>query len=114
MDTEINFLLDLAEDLKQEYEDMAKENSRINSESGFSDPIRIKTQREEDKPKDGRNSPWDYRCPQYDQRSSNFINAGTNYGVGHRQPVGHEGNPKQYADCLPMGRVKTMRVDETQ
>jgi len=80
--------------------------------SGFSDPDRIKTQKPEDKPKDGKNSPWDFRCPQYDQRSSSFVNAGTHYGVGINQPVGHEGNPKTSSPVLPMGRVNTMIVDE--
>lgn len=89
-------------------------DKRINSKSGFNDPDRIKTQREKDQPKDGKNSPWDFRCPQYDQRSSNFINAGTNYGVGHAQPIGHEGNPKMRVPSLPYGRVDTMRIDETQ
>ncbi len=86
--------------------------NRINSKSGFSDPDRIKYQRPEDKPKDGKKSPWDFTCPQYDQRSSNFVNAGTHYGVGINQPVGHTGNPKAKVDVLPYGRVDTMRVDE--
>lgn len=80
--------------------------------SGFSDPIAIKNQKPQDKPKDGNKSPWDFTCPQYDQRSSCFVNAGTHYGVGHRQPVGHEGNPKTTAPVLPKGRVNTMEVDE--
>lgn len=67
----------------------------------FSDPIVIKKQVPEDKPKDGKNSPWDFRCPKYDERSSCFINAGTDYGVGHRQPVGHSDNPKQDVPTLP-------------
>ncbi len=79
---------------------------------GFKDPLAIKNQRPKDKPKDGKNSPWDFTCPQYDLRSSNFVNAGTHYGVGHRQPVGHDGNPKQNVDVLPQSRVNTMRVDE--
>lgn len=88
---------------------------RINSDSGFSDPIKIKSQRPEDKPKDGKNSPWDFRCPQYDQRSSSWVNAGSNYGVGHRQPVGHSGDPKREVPTLPChsSEVTTMRVDET-
>lgn len=65
----------------------------------------FKNQKPEDKPKDGKNSPWDFRCPQYDQRSSREINAGTNYGVGYRNPVGHANNPKQYVDTLPYGKV---------
>jgi len=87
-------------------------NNRIDSKSGFTDPIAIKNQRPEDKPKDGKNSPWDFRCPQYDQRSSNFVNAGTHYGVGHAQPTGHFGNPKTKVTILPFGRVNTMEVDE--
>lgn len=91
-------------------------SKRMNSNSGFVDPAKIKSQRPEDKPKDGKNSPWDFRCPQYDQRSSNFVNAGTYYGVGHRQPVGHEDNPKQSVSVLPQDRrnVTTMRIDETE
>jgi len=91
---------------------MKRNKEQINAASGFSDPARIKEQREIDKPKDGLKSPWDFRCPQYDQRSSNFINAGTHYGIGINQPVGHEGDPKQKVPCLPFGKVKTMRVDE--
>lgn len=78
--------------------------------SGFSDPIKIKNQRPEDKPVDGKNSPWDFRCPQYDQRSSNFVNAGTHYGVGYAQPVGTEKHKN--SNVIPKGRVETMRVDE--
>jgi hypothetical protein len=91
---------------------MKREKEQINSKSGFSDPARIKEQREKDKPIDGKKSPWDFRCPQYDQRSSNFINAGTHYGVGIKQPVGHKGNAKPFVDTLPMGRVNTMTIDE--
>lgn len=80
--------------------------------TGFKDPIAIRNQRPKDQPKDGKNSPWDFRCPQYDQRHSNFINAGTHYGVGYNQPVGHSGNPKSEAAVLPKGRVTTEKVDE--
>ncbi len=83
----------------------------INAKSGFKDPCRIKTQVQDDEPKDGKNSPWDFRCPQYDQRSSGFINAGTHYGMGINQPIGHEGNPNQ-GSAIPKGRLTTMRVDE--
>lgn len=91
---------------------MKRNKEQMNSDTGFSDPIKIKEQLEIDKPKDGKNSPWDFRCPQYDQRSSNFINAGTHYGTGRNQPVGHKGNPKQRVDVMPFGHVTTMRVDE--
>ena len=80
--------------------------------SGFKDPIAIKRQSPMDKPVDGKKSPWDFTCPQYDQRSSCYVSAGTKYGVGHKQPVGREGAPKQFVDVLPQGRVKAMDVDE--
>lgn len=80
--------------------------------SGFKDPIAIKKQDPKDHPKDGKNTPWDFRCPQYDQRTSCFVNAGTHYGVGHNQPVGHHGEPKERVPCMPFGRVNTMEVDE--
>jgi hypothetical protein len=90
-----------------------KYTDRINDKSGFKDPDAIKYQRPKDKPHNAVNSPWDFRCPQYDQRTSNFINAGTHYGLGINQPVGHSGAPKQHVDVLPMGiNVKTMRDDE--
>lgn len=89
-----------------------KEKS-INSKSGFVDPLKSKNQRPEYTPIDGKNSPWDFRGPQYDQRHSNFIKAGTNYGVGHRQPVGHHGDAKANVPVLPYGRVNTMTIDET-
>ncbi len=78
--------------------------------SGFKEPNAIKNQMPKDKPLDGKKSPWDFTCPQYDQRSSCFVNAGTKYGIGMRQPVGHENDPKERVDTLPFGKVKTMRV----
>jgi len=99
----------------QSYKNTAVEKNRStlkNTKSGFSDPIKIKDQNPEDKPKDGVKSPWDFRCPQYDQRSSNFVNAGTHYGVGHRQPVGHEGNPKSTVAALPRTRKDTQQDDD--
>lgn len=82
--------------------------------TGFNEPNAIKKQHPKDKPEDGVKSPWDFTCPQYDQRSSCFVNAGTHYGVGHRQPVGHEDNPSQMAPTLPTDRraVKTTKSDE--
>jgi hypothetical protein len=99
----------------QAYKNTAAEKNRStlkNTKSGFADPDRIKEQNLECKPEDGVKSPWDFRCPQYDQRSSNFINAGTHYGVGLRQPVGHGGNPKQVVDVLPQGRKNTLQDDD--
>lgn len=99
----------------QNYKNTAKETNRStlkNTKSGFADPIKIKDQNKRDQPKDGVNSPWDFRCPQYDQRSSNFINAGTHYGVGINQPIGHKGNPKQVVDVLPQTRRNTLQDDD--
>ena len=78
--------------------------------SGFKDPIAIKNQKPMDKPVDGKKSPWDFTCPQYDQRSSCFINAGTNYGVGHTQPVGSLSQSK--SEVIPTGHVDTMKTYE--
>jgi|SRR5271170_1287427 len=83
--------------------------------SGFDDPIAIKKQNPKDKPADKMpETIWDFRCPQYDERSSCFVNTGTHYGVGHRQPVGRMGNPKEKASTLPQDRrnVTSMEVDE--
>ena len=99
----------------QAYKNTAAEKNRStfkNIKSGFADPIRIKEQNKECQPEDGIKSPWDFRCPQYDQRSGNFINAGSHYGIGHRQPVGHEGNPKHLADTLPQSRINTLQDDD--
>ncbi len=73
--------------------------------TGFKDPIAVK---------EGKkiNSPWNFDCPTYDERTSCYVNAGSHYGVGYRQPVGHEGNPKSTAPTYPLGKVKTMKVDE--
>lgn len=82
----------------------------INMESGFKNPAKVKNQDPENHPKDGKKTPWDFTCPQYDQRSSCFVNAGTHYGVGHKQPVGTENHSSKSA--VPFGRVNTMRIDE--
>lgn len=72
--------------------------------TGFKDPIAPK-----EKGKSVKN-PWDFSAPDYDSRSSCYVSAGTHHGVGHRQPVGHQGNPKETAAVLPKGRVNTMQV----
>lgn len=64
------------------------------------------------RPKDGKNSPWNFTCPQYDERSSSFVNAGTKHGVGYRNPVGTEKAEGNMESVIPFGRVQTMRVDE--
>jgi hypothetical protein len=73
--------------------------------TGFNDPIAPKGNSKSMK------SPWNFDQPHYDNRSSCYVNAGSHYGVGHKQPVGHEGNPSENAKTLPKGRVKTMKDD---
>lgn len=84
----------------------------MKSDPHFKEPNAIKNQRPKDHPKDEQKTAWDFTCPQYDQRSSNFVNAGTHYGIGYPQPVGHEGNPKMRVETLPFGRPPTMDSDE--
>lgn len=75
--------------------------------TGFNDPIKVK---------EGKHikAPWNFDCPPYDERSSCYVNAGSHYGVGHNQPVGHSGNPKKDSPCLPKNRnsVDTMKTYE--
>ena|SRR5665213_1280400 len=87
-------------------------SSEVNTKSGFADPDRIKDQNPQDFPKNSIQSPWDFSCPQYDQRSSDFVNAGSHYGIAIRQPVGHEGNPKAEVPTLPRHRVNTTQDDD--
>lgn len=78
--------------------------------NGFKDALEIKQQAPKDKPKDGKNYPlgWDFRCPQYDERSSCYVNAGTYYGVGRTNPVGTFSDASEYA--VPLGKVKTKEI----
>lgn len=99
----------------QSVKNTAAEKNRFtfkNTKSGFDNPTRIKDQNKDCQPEDGVKSPWDFRCPQYDQRSSNFINAGTHYGVGIAQPIGHKGNPKSVVAALPRTRKDTLQDDD--
>ena len=71
--------------------------------SGFHDPIQPKAKESKVK------TPWNFEAPSYDDR--NRISAGSDFGVGHRNPIGHLGNPKAEAATLPKGRVNTMSID---
>lgn len=64
----------------------------------FKDPIAVRNQ----KPKEVKKSPWDFSSPKYDNRSGPFVKAGTDYGVGHRNPVGHKNGAKANVDTMPM------------
>jgi hypothetical protein len=74
--------------------------------TGFYDPI-------EPKQKKNGDYPFEFKAPPYDERSSCYMKAGDNYGVGHKQPVGHVGNPKEKAKCLP-GKAKTLNLYEVR
>lgn len=87
--------------------------------TGFNDPKKIRSQ----KPKDRLEADfsetshrllWDFACPQYDQRTSCFIKAGTDYNVGHRTPVGTKEVKGHLTSSkiIPFGRINTMKVDE--
>lgn len=78
--------------------------------SGFKDLTEIKKQEPKDHPQNGKKSPWDFHCPQYDERSSCFVNTGTHYGIGHKQPIGSKNHKNGYA--VPVGKSNTMRIDE--
>jgi hypothetical protein len=71
-------------------------------DTGFKDPIGIKSKKE-------LKNPINFDQPPYDQRSSCYQNAGTFYGVGKKTPTGSIGNPKTTYG-VPMGRVNTLEV----
>lgn len=73
--------------------------------TGFKDPIARK-------PGKKKESPWDFRCPPYDERTSCYVNAGSHYVVGFNNPVGHKDKVKSRVPTLPFGRVATMKVAE--
>jgi hypothetical protein len=75
-------------------------------DSGFNDPIAPKVK------KNKKKSPWNFQAPQRDESTSCFVKAGTNYGMCHKNPVGHEGPAKMRVPTLPFGRIKTQEVDE--
>ena len=70
--------------------------------TGFKDPIAPKEKKKVEK------SPWNYDAPSYDERTSCFVSAGTDYGIGYRTPVGTEKITKNYA--VPLGRVDTLAL----
>ena len=74
------------------------------SRTGFKDPIAPPAGK-------SKKSPWDFTCPKYDERTSCYVNAGSHYGVGYRNPIGHKGDPKSKVPTMPFGRVDTMDVD---
>lgn len=79
----------------------------VMDDSGFLDGFKTGTPIYKNK-----KSPFDFLSMTYDDRKGRSVSTGTTYGVGKAQPVGRVGNPKSSCTALPMGRVKTMQVDE--
>ena len=83
-------------------------------DTGFNNPIKSRTIKKKEK------SPWNFDAPRYEESTSRYVSAGTQQGVGYKNPVGHTGDPKSKVDTLPFGRVKTLnlypdaRMDEIQ
>ncbi len=73
--------------------------------SGFKQPMAEKSEKPKEQNLD--KAPWAHSNVPYDERTSCYVSAGTNYGTGHAQPVGHDGATKKTVDALPMGRVNT-------
>lgn len=58
----------------------------------FHDPIAVKSKKADKT----------FAAPSKEQATTGrFMAPGDRYGVGHKQPVGREGNPKQDAATLP-------------
>ena len=72
--------------------------------TGFKNNLEIKNTKE-------MKSPWNFDQPDYDERTSCFVNAGSHSGVGHKQPVGHKNEPKMRVPTLPYGKVNTLKED---
>lgn len=58
-------------------------------------------------PKKTTHSYWQCKQPEYDARTSCYINCGTDFGVGHVNPVGHHGDAKKTVETLPQ-HVRTV------
>jgi hypothetical protein len=67
----------------------------------FKDPCEVKVGKE-------IKSPWNFEAPCYDERSSCFVNAGTYYGVGKAQPVGHSDGAR--SNFSPTERIKEISL----
>ena len=71
--------------------------------TGFKDRLQVKKKEHGDRP-------WSFKAPDYDKRTSCFVSAGDDYGVGVNQPVGTEKVSGSYA--VPVGRIKTLDLYE--
>jgi hypothetical protein len=70
----------------------------------FKNPIAPRSKNEK------KRSPWDFRCPPYDERTSCYVNAGSHFGIGFNNPVGHTSRPKERVNTMPFGRRDTMQT----
>lgn len=70
--------------------------------TGFKDPI------DDEKDLKKVRNPWSFAQVPYDERSSCFIEAGTNHGVGKRTPVGTDKVSNR--DVIPKGRINTLET----
>lgn len=68
--------------------------------TGFKDRLEVYLKEKKAK------SPWNFDAPQYDERTSCFVSAGTNYGEGRRQPLGTVRHSSEGG--VPRGRVNTL------
>lgn len=56
------------------------------------------------------NSPWNFDCPSYDERTSCYVDAGWHHGIGHKQSVGSKKHTVK--GPIPFGRPNQLEVDE--
>lgn len=54
-------------------------------------------------------TPWNFDAPPYDERTSCFVSAGTDHGVGKVQPIGSLNYAKD-SNVVPKGKMKTMSI----
>ena len=80
-----------------------KKSAERPCETHFKDALKIKEK------KDGK-YPWTYDAPHYDKRSSHYMSAGDNYGIGHKQPIGKDKHTN--FDAVPTGRPPTLEIYE--
>lgn len=73
------------------------------AKTGFKDPIAPPATKT-------KKTPWNFTAPCYDERTSCYVDAGSHYGIGHKNPVGHKGAVKQRVDTMPFGRPNTMQT----
>lgn len=84
------------------------------SKTGFKDLTAVKKRHPENVSEKDNRSFWDHKQPDYDERTSCFMNAGTHYGVGEKVPVGKARSTSHFGDgkAIPFGRPKTLGTDE--